>query len=467
MELPTSKGSHQYSLQGAASSSTEPAMSQSPAQPGSYGATPTGSWTQSPTQPGSYGATPTGSWTQSPTQPGSYGATPVRRWTQSPTQPGSYGTAPTGSWTQSPTQPGSYGTAPTGSWAQSPTQPGSYTAAPTVMSPQGTYPPRSSQMPHSSMQTGYFNEAPAMKVLQTMKDLPRVLRNVPPDVQAQEDDNNFPTSSNYKTTVSHAPLSDTEQEHLSSHSIGTAAIKGQWPSSLPPQEALRNLPEHLQKEVLLHLAKSIKVPAVEEVVQCNAEEKHLKSSELDSHVEMGKDSTSDSDVELENQPADSSNKTVQAMEKKGRQVDKNMTQSEKENMQSDYKIDTEPDKGTDRDGHETGDVNGNTTYREGDRSRNMAVGGEVIQDHSKQDKMMSEKGQQEQHELSKALAKDHSEPSMPPDKDHSEPSMPPDKNHSEPSMPPDKDHSEPSMPPDKDHSEPSMPHSQQVSVLKQ
>ncbi|KAK2177049.1 hypothetical protein NP493_621g02021 [Ridgeia piscesae] len=197
------------------------------------------------------------------------------------------------------------------------------------------------------------------------------------------------------------------------------------------------------------------MPAVEEVVQCNAEEKHLKSSELDSRVEMGTDSTPDSDdVELENQQTDSSNKTMQAMEKKGRQVDKNLTQSEKENTQSDYKIDSEPDNGTVRDGHETGDVNGNTTYRKGDRARNMAVDGDAIQDHSEQDKMMSEKGQQEQHELSKALAKDHSELSMPPDKDHSEPSMPPDKNHSEPSMPPDNHHSEPSMPPEKDHSEP-------------
>ena len=318
------------------------------------------------------------------------------------------------------------------------------------MSPQGTMltsdPPRYSQMPQSPMQTGYFDEAPATKVLQTMKDLPRVSRDVPPFAQPQEDDNNFQTSPNYKTTVSHAPLSGTEQEHLSSHNIGTAAIKGQWPSStMLPQDALRNLPEHLQKEVLLHLAKSIKMPAVEEVVQCSAEEKHPKSSELDSHVKMGKDSTSDSDVELENQQTDSSNKTVQAMEKKGRQVDKNMTQSEKENTQSDYKIDSEPDKGTDRDGHETGDVNGNTTRREGDRSRNMAVGGEVIQDHSEQDKMMSEKGQQEQHELSKALAKDHSEPSMPPDKDHSEPSMPPDMDHSEPTTTFDKDLSKQSM----------------------
>ena len=306
------------------------------------------------------------------------------------------------------------------------------------------------------MQSGYFNEAPATKVLQTMKDFPRVLRDVPPVVQHQENDNNFPTSPNYKNTVSHATLSDTEQEHLSSHNIGTAAIKGQWPSStLLSQDALRNLPEHLQKAVLLQLAKSIKMPAVEEVVQCNAEEKHLKSSELDSRVEMGTDSTPDSDdVELENQQTDSSNKTMQAMEKKGRQVDKNLTQSEKENTQSDYKIDSEPDNGTVRDGHETGDVNGNTTYRKGDRARNMAVDGDAIQDHSEQDKMMSEKGQQEQHELSKALAKDHSELSMPPDKDHSEPSMPPDKNHSEPSMPPDNHHSEPSMPPEKDHSEP-------------
>ena len=267
---------------------------------------------------------------------------------------------------------------------KSPVQPSYYSAAPpAVRLPQATLltsdPPRHSQLPQSPIQSGYFNEAPVMKVSQTMKAFPGMEVSVSPVMRTQEDHSSIPTSP------------DMEQEHSSPLKVGHATNKGQCPSQvLTHQDAIHMLPEHTQKELLMHLAKSIQVPAVEEVAHCTAGEKHLVSSGQDSLVENRNlirhlqhcNAASDSeDVPLENdEQTVSHHKPELAMQQKEMHSELNLKyQREQEKTQSDCKSQCEPADGTDKVGGETGDVNRNTASEQINKGWKADEGGGAIQ----------------------------------------------------------------------------------------
>ena len=276
-----------------------------------------------------------------------------------------------------------------GQLPQSPVQPGYYSAAPPAMRlPQHTMltsdPSRHCQLPQSPIQSGYFTEAPTMKVSQTMKAFPGMEVSVSPVTHTQEDHRSIPTSP------------DMEQEHSSPRKVGLATNKGQCPSQvLTHQDVIHMLPEHTQKELLMHLAKSIQVPAVEEVAHCTAGEKHLVSSGQDSLVENRNlirhqqhcNATSDSeDVPLENDEQTVSHyKPELAMQQKEIHSELNLTQREQEKTQSDCKSQCEPADGTDKVGGETGDVNGNTASEQINKGWKTDEGGGAMQHGAEQD----------------------------------------------------------------------------------